>query len=63
MLHWSTFGQIKHSSCSSILSVGVFKSPLKRAHLAGESKTKGYSVGFMPITLVSLVTILSFDMQ
>jgi hypothetical protein len=63
MLHWSTLGQIKHSSCISILSPGACKSPLKCAHLAGESKTVGYSVGFTLIIFVFSVNMSSFDMQ
>jgi len=40
-LHCSTLGQIKHSS---VLPDGGISNPLKCAHLAGESKTIGYSV-------------------
>ena len=63
MLHWSTFGQIRHSSCVSMFSGGAFKSPLKCAHLAGESKTLGYSVGFTFTTFEFSVTMSSLDMQ
>ena len=60
LLHWSTLGQIKHSS---VLPDGVLSNPLKCAHLAGESKTIGYSVGFTLIILDFSAIMSSFDMQ
>jgi len=56
-------GQIRHSSCVSMVSPGACKSPLKWAHLAGESKTMGYSVGLTLIIFSFRVAISSFDMQ
>ena len=62
-LHWSTLGQIKHSSCVNVLPGGAFKSPLKCAHLAGESKTVGYSIA-LTFTIFSLaVSNSNLDMQ
>ena len=61
--HWSTFGQIRHSSCVSMVSPGACRSPLKCAHLAGESKTMGYSVGLTLIIFSFRVAISSLDMQ
>ena len=60
-LHWSTLGQIKHSS--DMLSGGAFKSPLKCAHLAGESKTVGYSVALTPTIFSLAVSNSNRDMQ
>ena len=56
-------GQIRHSSCVSMVSPGACRSPLKCAHLAGESKTMGYSVGLTLIIFWFSVAISSFDMQ
>ena len=63
MLHCMTFGQIRHSSWLSMLPPGACRSPLKCAHLAGESKTVGYSVGLMLIIFEFSVLMSSFDMQ
>ena len=63
MLHCMTFGQIRHSSCVSMLCPGACRSPLKCAHLAGESRTVGYSVGLMLSILLFWVVMLIFDMQ
>ncbi len=63
MLHWSTFGQIRHSSGNGAFSGLGFKSPEKWAHFAGESNTLGYSVGFMPVIFIFSVIMSSFDMQ
>lgn len=63
MLHWSTLGQTKHSSLESTLSGGVLRSPLKWAHLAGESKTVGYSVALMLMIFSFSVMMSSRDMQ
>ena len=46
-----------------MVSPGACRSPLKCAHLAGESKTMGYSVGLMLIIFWFSVAISSFDMQ
>ena len=45
-LHWSAFGQIKHSS-GTVPDGKELNYPLKWAHFAGESNTMGYSVAFM----------------
>jgi len=63
MLHWSTFGQIRHSSGSGAFGGRAFGSPEKWAHFAGESKTIGYSVGFTPTTFRFSVTMSILDMQ
>ncbi len=63
MLHWSTLGQIRHSSWVSVLPGGAFSSPLKWAHLAGESKTVGYSVALTSIIFILSVIISRRDMQ
>jgi hypothetical protein len=63
MLHCSTLGQIRHSSSVSMLSPGACRSSLKWAHLAGESKTVGYSVGLMLIIFEFSVVMSSFDIQ
>ena len=63
MLHWRTFGQTRHSSDSGASSGKLFRSPEKCAHLAGESKTVGYSVGRTSMTFVPLVMMSSLDMQ
>jgi hypothetical protein len=46
-----------------MLPPGACKSPLKWAHLAGESKTIGYSVGLMLIIFELSVLMSIFDMQ
>ena len=61
-LHWSAFGQIKHSS-GTIPDGKELNDPLKWAHFAGESNTMGYSVAFMSIIFVFWVIMSSFDMQ
>src|SRR4030067_760800 len=38
MLHWSTLGQIRHSSDRGASDGSAFRFPKKCAHLAGESK-------------------------
>jgi hypothetical protein len=63
LLHCSTLGQIKHSSCVNMLPGGAFKSPLKCAHLAGESKTIGYSVGFTLTIFPLAVSNFNRDIQ
>jgi hypothetical protein len=63
MLHWSTFGQSKHSSGNGAPSGSEFKSPEKCAHFAGESNTLGYSVGFTLVIFMFSVVISSLDMQ
>jgi hypothetical protein len=39
MLHWSTLGQIRHSSGKGASEGKACRNPKKWAHLAGESKT------------------------
>lgn len=46
-----------------MLPGGAFKSPLKCAHLAGESKTIGYSVALTPTIFSFAVSNSSRDMQ
>ena len=41
----------------------LFRLPLNWAHLAGESKTVGYSVALMSIIFMFWVMMSSFDMQ
>jgi hypothetical protein len=63
MVHWSTFGQIRHSSGRGAFGGRAFRSPEKWAHFAGESKTLGYSVGFTLMTFMFSVIMSIFDMQ
>jgi hypothetical protein len=61
--HWSTFGQIRHSS-----GIGAFpgmecRNPEKCTHFAGESNTFGYSVALTPTIFMPSVAISSLDMQ
>jgi hypothetical protein len=63
MLHWSTFGQIRHSSGKGASCGRAFRSPEKWAHFAGDSNTLGYSVGFTPVIFKFSVVMSSFDMQ
>jgi len=60
LLHCRTLGQIKHSS---LVPGGVFSSPLKCAHLAGESRTMGYSVALTPTILSFVVSNSKRDIQ
>ena len=46
-----------------MLPDGVLSNPLKCAHLAGESKTMGYSVALTLTTLEFSAVKSSFDMQ
>ena len=60
MSHWSTFGQIRHSSGKGAFSGRPrFRSPEKWAHLAGESNTFGYSVALMALTAVVTNNIIT----
>lgn len=63
ILHWSTFGQSKHSSGNGAFSGRAFKSAEKWAHFAGDSNTLGYSAGFTPMIFMFSVIMSSFDMQ
>ena len=63
ILHWSTFGQSKHSSGNGASCGRAFRSPEKWAHFAGDSNTLGYSVGFTPMIFMFSVIMSSFDMQ
>jgi hypothetical protein len=62
-LHWSTFGQSRHSSGKGASCGRAFRNPEKWAHFAGDSNTLGYSVGFTPTIFMFSVTMSSFDMQ
>ncbi len=62
-LHWRTFGQTRQSSDNGASDGMVFMSPEKCAHLAGESKTVGYSVARTSMTFVPSVMMSSLDMQ
>jgi hypothetical protein len=46
-----------------VLPGGAFSSPLKCAHLAGESKTVGYSVALTPTIFSLAVSNSNLDMQ
>jgi hypothetical protein len=63
MLHWSIFGQSRHSSGRGALSGLVFSKLEKCAHFAGDSNTFGYSAGFTSIIFIFSMVISSFDMQ
>ena len=63
MLHWSTFGQSKHSSGNGASWGRAFRSPEKCAHFAGDSNTFGYSVGFTLMIFMPSMIMSSFDMQ
>jgi hypothetical protein len=62
-VHCNTFGQIRHSSGSCPSLGAVFKNPKKRAHLAGDSRTVGYSVGLTSIIFMLSTMMSIFDMQ
>ena len=62
-LHWSTFGQSRHSSGNGA-SCGRAVSKLEKwAHFAGDSNTLGYSAGFTFVIFMSSMVMSSFDMQ
>jgi hypothetical protein len=63
MLHWSTFGQSRHSSGRGALCGRAFSKLEKCAHFAGDSKTFGYSAGFTPTIFMFSMVMSSFDMQ
>ena len=64
MSHWSTFGQIRHSSGKGAFSGRPrFRSPEKWAHLAGESNTFGYSVALMLLIFMFSVAMSIFELQ
>ena len=63
MLHWSTFGQSRHSSGRGAFFGRVFRRLEKWAHFAGDSNTFGYSAGFTPVIFMFSVIMSSFDMQ
>jgi hypothetical protein len=63
MLHWSTFGQSRHSSGNGASCGRVFSKLEKWAHFAGDSNTLGYSVGFTLVIFMFSIVMSSFDMQ
>ena len=63
MLHWSTFGQSRHSSGRGALCGRAFSRLEKCAHFAGDSNTFGYSAGFTSTIFMFSMVMSSFDMQ
>jgi hypothetical protein len=63
MLHWSTFGQSKHSSGKGASYGRAFRKLEKCAHFAGDSNTLGYSAGFTLTIFMFSMVMSSFDMQ
>ena len=62
-LHWSTFGQSRHSSGNGASYGRAFKRLEKWAHFAGDSNTLGYSAGFTSTIFMFSMVMSSFDMQ
>ena len=58
-----SFGQIRQSSDIAAFSGRLLINPEKCAHFAGDSKTVGYSVGFISTIFRPSVTMSSLGMQ
>ena len=61
--HCRTLGHMRHSSGMGVPLGMPFSKPEKWAHLAGESKTFGYSVALMPVIRMFSVVMSILDMQ